>query len=223
MKAMYANPFVNAYESERTHMVGTQLRARGIRDERVLQAMERVPRHIFVGPELQAEAYSDNPVAIGEGQTVSQPFIVAFMLQALELAPEHKVLEVGTGTGYQAALLGELARQVISIERHAALAEMARNVLHKLGYQNLTVVHGDGSQGFAELAPYERIIVAAAAPYVPPSLIEQLAEGGRMIIPVGGPDMQELQLLRKIEGGIVVSGLEACRFVPLVGEQGFQP
>src|SRR3954452_9680105 len=159
MKAMYANPFVNAYESERTHMVGTQLRARGIRDERVLQAMERVPRHIFVGPELQAEAYSDNPVAIGEGQTVSQPFIVAFMLQALELAPEHKVLEVGTGTGYQAALLGELARQVISIERHAALAEMARNVLHKLGYQNLTVVHGDGSQGFAELAPYERIIV----------------------------------------------------------------
>ena len=184
--------------------------------------MDAVPRHRFVAPSLRREAYEDNPIPIGEGQTVSQPYIVAYMLQVLELAPECRVLEVGSGTGYQAALLGELANEVYTIERVPSLFLAAKENLEQLGYDNVEVIHGDGTLGLAEHAPYDRIIVAAAAPDIPAALFEQLAEGGRMILPIGPPAMQELVLVRKKDGEPVTQRLEGCRFVPLVGEQGFQ-
>lgn len=207
----------------RLAMVATQLRHRGVHDERVLRAMEKVPRHQFVPPKLQNTAYDDNPVPIGEGQTISQPYIVAYMLQELKIAPEDRVLEVGTGTGYQAALLGELAHEVYTIERVSALFEKAKENLETLGYSNIEVVYGDGTRGLADHAPFDRIIVAAAAPTVPKPLFEQLAEGGRMVIPVGPAELQDLMLIRKQDGKPVVSHLEGCRFVPLLGEEGFQP
>lgn len=203
-------------------MVVHQLRNRGIYDERVLRAMDTVPRHEFVPPYLQRDAYDDNPVPIGEGQTVSQPYIVAYMLEMLEISAENRALEIGTGTGYQAALLGQLAREVYSVERVPTLFIAAKKNLERLGYSNVTVTNGDGTRGLAEHAPYDRIIVAAAAPDVPAPLFEQLAEGGRMVIPVGPPDVQELLLVRKENGDAVTRRLEGCRFVPLVGEQGFQ-
>jgi protein-L-isoaspartate(D-aspartate) O-methyltransferase len=203
-------------------MVRDQLRQRGIRDERVLAAMERVPRHEFVPPRYMSDAYGDHPIPIGHGQTISQPYIVAAMLQALELLPGDKVLEVGTGSGYQTALLAELVAQVYSIERHAALAEQARATLERLGYRNVHVLHGDGSHGLPEGAPFNAITVGAAAPRVPPPLEQQLAEGGRMIIPVGGAPGQELQFIRRCDGQLQVQPMEGCRFVPLVGEEGFR-
>ena len=203
-------------------MVARQLRSRGIYDERVLRAMEMVPRHEFVAPSLQHDAYDDNPVPIGEGQTVSQPYIVAYMLQMLEIAAENRVLEVGTGTGYQAALLVQLARELYTVERVLALFVAAKENLERLNYGNVSVIQGDGTRGLPEHAPYDRIIVAAAAPGVPAPLFEQLAEGGRMIIPVGPPDVQELHLVKKQNGEVVILRLEGCRFVPLVGEQGFR-
>lgn len=202
-------------------MVATQLRARGIRDERVLAAMAKVPRHRFVPEHFQAQAYEDHPIPIGFGQTISQPFIVALMLEALAVQPGDSVLEVGTGSGYQTALLAELAKRVCSIERHAGLAQPAESVLHTLGYRNVVVVVGDGSQGVAAYAPFDGIIVSAAAPRIPPSLFEQLAEGGRMIIPIGPAHAQELQLVRKQQGKMIVSSLEGCRFVPLIGGEGY--
>src|ERR1700693_5053751 len=179
----------------RRRMVDSQLRARGIRDERVLDAMLRVPRHQFAPERYRDQAYEDHPLPIGEGQTISQPYIVARMLDALAIKPRSKVLEVGTGSGYLTALLAELAAQVVSVERHAALADTARELLGRLGYTNVRVIVGDGSQGFAEAARYDAIIVSAAAAEVPPALVEQLAEGGRMIIPVGPADSQQLQLI----------------------------
>ena len=213
------DPFVVA----RHAMVVQQLRNRGIYDERVLRAMDTVPRHEFVAPHLQRDAYDDNPVPIGEGQTVSQPYIVAYMLEVLEIAAENRVLEIGTGTGYQAALLGQLAREVYTIERVTTLFEEAQENLKRLGYSNVTATNGDGTRGLPEHAPYDRIIVAAAAPDIPAALFEQLTEGGRMIIPVGPPDIQELLLVRKENGEAITQRLEGCRFVPLVGEQGFRP
>ena len=207
---------------QRQRMVAVQLRRRGIFDERVLQVMERVPRHEFIAPQFLNRAYHDDPVPIGEGQTVSQPYIVAYMLQALAISPEHCVLEIGTGTGYQAALLAELAHEVISIERHAPLAVAARDNLARLGYRNLTVVNADGTTGWPEAAPYDRIIVAAASPQVPSPLFDQLKERGRMIIPVGSPDIQELLLVQKENGQFVSTRLEGCRFVPLIGAEGFR-
>ncbi len=207
---------------QRLTMVAVQLRRRGLRDERVLAAMERVPRHEFVPQQFWPRAYADDPVPIGEGQTISQPYIVASMLESLEIAPEHRVLEIGTGTGYQAALLGELAREVVTIERHAVLAERAHENLERLGYGNVQVMVGDGTQGWPEGAPYDRIIVAAASPQVPPPLFEQLNEDGRMIIPVGSTEVQELLLVRKKNGRQLASVLEGCRFVPLIGAEGFQ-
>jgi protein-L-isoaspartate(D-aspartate) O-methyltransferase len=209
------------FAAERQLMVSTQLRARGISDERVLDAMARVPRHEFVAAEYRDQAYEDHPVPIGEGQTLSQPYIVAIMLEALSLSGSEKVLEVGTGSGYQTALLAELSREVYSIERHAALAHDAEHVLQRVGYGNIKVLVGDGSQGLADAAPFDAIIVSAAAPSVPPALFEQLSEGGRMIVPVGPAHAQELQLVRKENGGATVTNLEGCRFVPLIGGQGY--
>jgi len=204
------------YSNLRSGMVESQLRARGISEERVLDAMRKVPRHEFAPERYRDQAYEDHPLPIGEGQTISQPYIVAIMLEALRLMPMDRVLEVGTGSGYVTALLAELAAEVISIERHAALADEARELLARFGYQNVKVVPGDGSMGFPEAAPYDAITVAAAAPQVPNSLLEQLAEGGRMIIPVGHDDAQQLHLIEKREGKVWTSLRELCRFVPLI-------
>jgi protein-L-isoaspartate(D-aspartate) O-methyltransferase len=211
----------DVFLSPRYTMVELQLRARGIRDERVLAAMRTVPRHEFVAAPFRNEAYGDHPLPIGEGQTVSQPYIVALTLEALALEPEHRVLEIGTGSGYQAALLAALAGQVFSVERHATLAQVAGETLARLGCRNVIVVVGDGTQGLPAAAPFDAIAVSAAAPDIPPPLFEQLKEGGRMVVPVGSAVAQDLQLVRKQDGRPQVSILEACRFVPLVGAQGF--
>jgi protein-L-isoaspartate(D-aspartate) O-methyltransferase len=202
-------------------MVEVQLRARGIYDERVLAAMARVPRHEFVAEDYWNQAYEDHPVPIGEGQTISQPYIVAIMLQALSLTGSEIVLEVGTGSGYQAAVLAELALRIYTIERHASLARSAEAILLRLGYSNVSVHTGDGSQGLPEYAPFDAIVVSAAAPRIPPSLFEQMREGGRMAIPVGPPYSQEFQIVRKEHSEMVVTRLDACRFVPLIGCQGY--
>jgi protein-L-isoaspartate(D-aspartate) O-methyltransferase len=207
----------DSFAEQRSRMIESQLWSRGIRDERVLDAMARVPRHEFVSPEYRSQAYDDHPLPIAGGQTISQPFIVALMLEHLRLAPSETVLEIGTGSGYQTALLAELVARVYSMERHAALAAGAVATLRKLGYSNVTIVTGDGSLGLPEQAPFDAIIVSAAASSVPPALFEQLREGGRMIIPVGAEDAQELQLVRKLDGRPQTTRLEGCRFVPLIG------
>ena len=212
---------VDPFLAQRRSMVESQLRARGIRDERVLAAMFRVPRHEFVSAEYRDQVYEDHPIPIGEGQTLSQPYIVAVMLEALALDPSDIVLEIGTGSGYQTALLAELAKQVYSVERHASLAHDARATLARLGYSNVEVALGDGSHGLAERAPFDAIVVSAAAPQIPPPLFEQMREGGRMVIPVGPAHAQELQLVRKQAGKLIVANLEGCRFVPLIGSEGY--
>ncbi|HYM77846.1 MAG TPA: protein-L-isoaspartate(D-aspartate) O-methyltransferase [Candidatus Dormibacteraeota bacterium] len=202
----------------RQQMVDAQLRARGIRDERVLAAMTRVPRHAFAPEPYRDQAYEDHPLPIAEGQTISQPYIVAVMLEYVAPLPGDRVLEVGTGSGYVTALLAGLAGMVISIERHASLANSARELLAGMGYPNASVVTGDGTQGFPQCAPYDAIIVSAAAPEVPRALLDQLSEGGRMVIPVGQYDSQQLQLIR-MEGGQPRTILrDLCRFVPLISE-----
>jgi protein-L-isoaspartate(D-aspartate) O-methyltransferase len=218
---MSAEVQAEQFAADRELMVSTQLRARGISDERVLAAMARVPRHEFVAEEYREQAYEDHPVPIGEGQTLSQPYIVAIMLEALSLSGSEKVLEVGTGSGYQTALLAELALEVYSLERHASLARSADEVLRRLGYTNICVLVGDGSQGLADRAPFDGIVVSAAAPRVPPALFEQLREDGRMVVPVGPAYAQELQLVRKQNGHAIIENLEGCRFVPLIGGQGY--
>jgi protein-L-isoaspartate(D-aspartate) O-methyltransferase len=199
-------------------MIEHQLRPNGVTDERVLQAIRQVPREEFVPPELRDLAYEDHPLDIGQGQTISQPLIVGCMTQALSPQPEDVVLEVGGGSGYQAAVLARLARKVISIERNRLLAERAAETLRRLGCTNVDVIHGDGTRGWPPEAPYAGILVAAAAPRVPPALVEQLAEGGRMLIPVasGRGDNQELLLLRRLGGRITNEVLFPVRFVPLI-------
>jgi len=197
-------------------MVELQLRARGVKDERVLAAMNRVPRHEFVPAEFRTQAYADHPIPIDRGQTISQPFIVAVMLEHLQLQTEDCVLEIGTGSGYQTALLALLAGKVYSIERHTTLANSARELLRRFGYSNVEFVVGDGIHGLPDKAPFDAIIVSAAALEIPPALFAQLREGGRMIIPVGPPQAQLLQLVRKRGGRRVITNLEACRFVPLL-------
>jgi protein-L-isoaspartate(D-aspartate) O-methyltransferase len=209
------------YTRDRIHMVETQLRKRGIHDARVLEAMGRIPRHELVSQEFQSQAYDDHPIPIGESQTISQPFIIALSLQALSLDGSESVLEVGTGSGYQTALLTVLARVVYSIERYATLAHDAEQILARLGLSNVRVVVGDGSRGLREFAPFDAIVVSAAAPSVPPSLLEQLSSNGRMVIPVGPPHAQELQLVRKQDGEAIVEVLDGCRFVPLIGAEGY--
>lgn len=208
--------------TERFTMVQEQLRRRGIRDERVLEAMLKVPRHEFVAPEHRSQAYEDHPVLIPQRQTTSQPYIIASMIQSAEVKAEDRVLEIGAGSGYQTAVLAELASRVVAVERHQDLAAGARAILERLGYRNVEIVIGDGTLGWPALAPYDVIIVSAAAPRIPPALTAQLAPGGRMVIPVGTAEEQVLQLARKQQdGSIVVRPLEGCRFVPLIGEQGF--
>jgi protein-L-isoaspartate(D-aspartate) O-methyltransferase len=206
------------YSALRHEMVNSQLRARGIADERVLAAMERVPRHEFAPERYRDQAYEDHPLPIGEGQTISQPYIVGLMLESLELAAADTVLEIGTGSGYVTALLAELTSQVISIERHVSLADSARALLATLGYSNVGIVTGDGTQGFPQAAPYDAIMVSAAAPRVPPALLDQLADSGRMTIPVGTQETQQLRLVRMRNGQPEVEFRELCRFVPLISD-----
>lgn len=209
------------WESARLLMVAEQIRKRGIRAPKVLAAMERVPRHLFVPDELAERSYNDEPLAIGERQTISQPYMVAAMTEALELEGHERVLEVGAGSGYQAAILAELAREVITVETRASLAAAARDRLAKLGYHNIRAETGDGASGWPEAAPFDAILVAAAAPQVPPRLIEQLAENGRMVIPVGKSDHQMLLRIRKSAGQVTEEELFACQFVPLQGQYGW--
>lgn len=218
---MSAEPKPDTYGSERHLMVETQLRARGIRAPRVLDAMAHVPRHEFVSENYRVQAYEDHPIPIAEGQTISQPLIVAVALEALSLEPADTVLEIGTGSGYQTALLAELTLHVYSIERHSRLAEEAKRTLLRLGYSNTTVVTGDGTQGLPQFAPYDAIIVSAAAPQIPAPLFQQLKESGRMVIPVGPAETQQLQFVRKTQGVPVITVLEPCRFVPLIGAEAY--
>jgi len=205
----------------RREMVQEQIRERGVQDARLLDAMQRVPRHEFVSEDMQAGAYADQPLPIGEGQTISQPYMVAAMTEALALAGRERVLEVGTGSGYQAAVLSLLAREVHSVESVASLAKAAQARLARLGYGNVAVHCGDGTLGLAQAAPFDAIIVTAAAPRIPPPLVEQLAEGGRLVIPVGPATEQELVLVRKLEGRATLETLHYCRFVPLLGRYGW--
>ena len=197
-------------------MVDSQLRDRGISDPRVLDAMLRVPRHRFVPEPYRSQAYEDHPLPIGDDQTISQPYIVAIMLESLQLAPTDKVLEVGTGSGYVTALLAELAQQVFSIERHPALVEGACEALAELGYINARIFTGDGALGLPAYSPFDAILVSAAAPDLPSVLLAQLSDSGRMIVPVGASDSQQLQFVRAVGGQQVVSLREHVRFVPLV-------
>lgn len=208
-------------ESQRMAMVRDQLLTRRIVDPRVLNAMSTVPREVFLPPALRELAYADQAVAIGEGQTISQPFIVAYMTEKLAIEPQHRVLEVGTGSGYQAAVLCVLAGHVYSIERIDLLRERAAETLAALGVTNITLGRGDGSMGWAEHAPYDRIIVTAGAPAVPTQLIAQLTDHGHLLIPVGSRSDQRLILVTKLPGRIVETPLIDCRFVRLIGESGW--
>jgi len=210
------------FEPKRVRMVETQIRERGVSDARVLDAMRRVPRHRFVPAGYEREAYEDHPIPIGEGQTISQPYVVAAMTEALALQPQETVLEIGTGSGYQTAVLAELVSRVYSIERIAVLAERAREVLQRIGYQNVSVVVGDGSEGLPGAGPFDAILCSAAAPELPPPLFEQLREGGRVIIPIGTFVGQQLQLVRKVGGNPVSAWLDLVRFVPLIGSRGYR-
>lgn len=207
----------------RRRMVDEQLRARGIRDQRLLDAMTLVPRHEFIEQRYWGEAYGDHPLPIASAQTISQPYIVAAMIEALQVEPQNSVLEIGTGTGYQAAILSRLSRVVYSVERHADLAQQAHHIFDRIGYHNITVVLADGSEGLPQYAPFDRIVVAAAAPQVPQALWDQLAENGRMIVPVGNFESQVLQLITRKDGLRNTTSLDACRFVPLIGTSGFDP
>jgi protein-L-isoaspartate(D-aspartate) O-methyltransferase len=204
--------------TSRAQMVDSQLRARGISDQRVLEAMLTVPRHKFVPEAYRSQAYEDHPLPIGNEQTISQPYVVALMLELLHLTPNDTVLEIGTGSGYVTALLAELTAEVFSVERHAALADNARQVLAALGYTNVRVFTGDGTHALLTVAPVDAILVSAAASHVPPDLLSQLREGGRMIIPVGSSDSQQLQLIRMCNGQPEVSLREPVRFVPLISD-----
>jgi len=210
------------YAPQRAEMIERQLRRRGIQDAAVLAAMAAVPRHEFVPEELHSQAYEDLPLPIGGGQTISQPYIVAAMTAALHLQPNDRVLEIGTGCGYQAAVLSQLVRVVFTIERRPELASAAGAKLAQLSYTNAHVHCGDGTFGLSEFAPFDAILVAAAAPAVPKPLLAQLAEGGRIILPVGDAEHQELQLIEKHGDAFPTKMLEGCRFVPLVGYYGWQ-
>jgi len=211
-----------SYDVARERMVEEQLLERNIRSPRVLEAMRTVPRHSFVPVDQRGLAYVDSPLPIGNGQTISQPYIVALMTQLLELKGDEKVLEVGTGSGYQAAVLAFLAAEVYTIERYADLGRYAARILEDLGYRNVHVEIGDGSRGLAEYAPFDAILVTAAAPRVPRPLLQQLANGGRLVIPVGARGNQTLERWVKNADEYVNDMITAVAFVPLVGEFGWQ-
>lgn len=214
---MNEDPFVR----QRVRMVTDQIQRRGVRSERVLAAMREVPRHEFVLPEDRSVAYEDHPLPIGHEQTISQPYIVAYMTDLLKLQGNETVLDVGTGSGYQAAVLAELARQVYTIECHEALATRARSVFEKLGYTNISVHVGDGSLGLPEYAPFQAILVAAAAPQVPQPLLDQLADDGRLVLPVGRYGGQSLEIWQRHGVEFKRRAVLPVAFVPLVGEWGF--
>lgn len=210
------------YNGLRKNMVKRQIAARGVKDPRVLEAMLSVPRHLFVPQNLYDRAYDDSPLPIGDGQTISQPYMVAWMTELLELKESDKVLEIGTGSGYQAAMLCELARDVFSIEKYSSLSRQAERHLQDLDYTNIRMRVGDGTLGWPEEAPFDGIIVTAGAPSVPQPLLEQLADGGRLVIPVGSSGMQMLQLIRRKGNEYQASEEGTCVFVPLVGKLGWK-
>ena len=209
------------YKKLRERMVRDQFIARGITDQRVLAAFYKVEREKFVPSEVRNNAYEDFPLSIGEGQTISQPYMVALMTQSLELKGNEKVLEIGTGSGYQTAILAELAREVYSVERMRALAERARKLLKKLGYNNVKILLSDGTLGWEESSPYDRILVTAGAREIPQPLTDQLEEGGVMVIPVGNSYSQDLEVVRKRKNHIKTVAVEKCVFVPLIGKYGW--
>ena len=210
------------FEAKAREMVEIQLRRRGIRDERVLEAMAVVPRHEFVPAELVDAAYDDRPLPIGERETISQPYIVAVISQAAGVTTGDNVLEIGAGSGYQAAVLAQLGVTVWTIEINPRLAGEARERLRRLNYGRVEVIAGDGSEGVADHAPYNAIIVSAGTPSVSPKLLDQLAEGGRMVVPVGNRQHQELLLICRKDGQFTIEYLDPCQFVPLVGKGGWQ-
>jgi len=212
----------NRYEIARRRMVTEQLIAGGIKDERVLEAMGKVPREVFVEAAMADQAYEDRPLHIGMGQTISQPLIVAMMTEALELKGNEKVLEIGTGSGYQAAILAELAKEVFTIERIDVLSIRARKAIHKLLYRNVRFRIGDGSLGWPEEAPFDAIIVTAGAPSIPETLSRQLSDGGRLVIPVGGEAVQELVKVIRNGDSFTTKFITGCRFVKLIGEHGWK-
>lgn len=209
------------FEAERHRMVRDQLQRRGIADPRVLEAFLRVPRHLFVPEEHREDAYADHPIPLGSGQTISQPYMVALMTQLLRLQGHERVLEIGTGSGYQLAILAELALEVYSVERLPELADHALQRLTALGYANVHLTTGNGSLGWPAYAPYEGMIVAAGAPAIPTSLVDQVAEGGRLVIPVGSRHAQVLTLVEKRPDGLSKKAITDCVFVPLLGEHGW--
>lgn len=219
---MGAGRVTDPYARKRQRLVET-VRGQGIRDPRVLQAVASVPRHLFVPQAVQRRAYEDTALPIGFGQTISQPSIQALYLEVLEIGPGDRVLEIGTGSGYQTALLAEVAANVYSVERIPELATRAREVLDELGHRNVAILTGDGSGGWPRYAPYDAILVAAAAPDVPQALVEQLAPEGRLLIPLGDRATQRLTLVRRTEeGGTVHESVTGCVFVPLIGRFGWQ-
>jgi len=207
------------YIQKRTQMVQKDIQGRGVKDARVLEAMGKIPRHLFVDESFKEKAYADHPLPIGEGQTISQPYVVALMTEALRLRPEDRVLEIGTGSGYQAAVLAEIVKEVYTIEIRKPLAESASKRLQELGYKNIQVKCADGYFGSEELAPFDAVMVTAASNHIPPPLLKQLKEGGRLIIPVGSTTFhQTLTLVTKEKGDLQVEQLGGVLFVPLIGE-----
>ncbi len=210
------------FKEIREFMVKTQLISRGIKDELVLNAMKKVPRHLFVDDSMQNKAYEDMALPIGEGQTISQPYMVAIMTELLELKGNEKVLEIGTGSGYQAAILAEIAKEVYTVERFAILAKLAEERFHSLGYNNIHIRFGDGTMGWSEKAPFDRIIITAGTPKIPDPLIEQIAVGGLVIAPVGDRFSQQLLKVRKSKDKLLEQYHTPCVFVPLIGAYGWK-
>jgi protein-L-isoaspartate(D-aspartate) O-methyltransferase len=214
------SPFPRA--DERKKMVERQIAARGIHDQRVLEAMMEIPRHLFIPRPYDRAAYDDNPLPIGSGQTISQPYIVALMTDLLHPKPTDNVLEIGTGSGYQAAILSRLVKRLTTVERITQVANLARMNLKSIGIDNVVVIEGDGTLGYPDNAPYDGIIITAATPDVPQPLIGQLAEGGTLVAPVGGRDIQDLITLHKQGGSIIQESRGGVRFVPLIGQHGWE-
>ncbi|MFA6170262.1 MAG: protein-L-isoaspartate(D-aspartate) O-methyltransferase [Candidatus Margulisiibacteriota bacterium] len=213
---------MDSFERLRLEMVEDQLVSRGIKEPKVLAVFRRVPRHEFIPAQYRAAAYDDFPLPIGGEQTISQPYIVALITEMMEISKEDKILEIGTGSGYHTAILAELCRRVYTMERIESLSLGAREVLVKLGYTNIEFVSGDGTEGYLEAAPYNRIVVGAGCPDVPPPLLEQLAEGGKLLVPVGDRYLQRLTVVTKNQGKISREKTIDCRFVPLIGKYGWQ-
>jgi protein-L-isoaspartate(D-aspartate) O-methyltransferase len=215
------NKAKNDFSKARLKMVEDQIIARGIQDPRVIAAMKKVPRHLFVEEALQGQAYSDHPLPIGEKQTISQPYMVALMTETLLLTGRDKVLEIGAGSGYQTCILAEIALKVFSIERIRSLAIQVRKLVYELGYLNVEIKFSDGTLGWMDESPFDAIMVTAGSPGIPQPLVDQLAVGGRLVIPVGDPTDQELIRVTRTEGGIKKEDLGGCRFVRLIGQHGW--